>query len=103
MKIGHASTPQADAAALARASAETGAVAARAGQAQQVVGADASTVQLSSAAAGLRAEASTPEFDAAKVERIRAQIAAGTYVVNPEAIADKLIANAQEVLASVKR
>ena len=102
MKIGHASTPQADAAALARANAEIGAAAARAGQAQQAAG-DASTVQLSSAAAGLKAEASAPEFDAAKVERIRAAIAAGTYTVNPEAIADKLIANAQEVLAAAKR
>lgn len=102
MKIGHASTPQADAAVLARANAEIGAAAARAGQAQQAP-ADASTVQLSSAAAGLKAEASTPEFDAAKVERIRQAIAAGTYTVNPEAIADKLIANAQEVLAAARR
>lgn len=103
MKIGHASTPQADAALLARANAETGAAAARAGQAQQQAAAGASTVHLSSAAAGLKAEASAPEFDAAKVERIRAAIAAGTYAVNPEAIADKLIANAQEVLAAARR
>jgi anti-sigma28 factor (negative regulator of flagellin synthesis) len=29
-------------------------------------------------------------------------IARGTFVVNPEAIADKLIANAQELLAKAK-
>ena len=39
-----------------------------------------------------------PTFDAAKVERVKQAIADGTYKVNHEAIADKLIANAQEVL-----
>jgi negative regulator of flagellin synthesis FlgM len=40
-------------------------------------------------------------FDQAKVDRVRQSIANGTYKVNPEAIADKLIANAQDVLGQV--
>lgn len=38
------------------------------------------------------------EFDKAKVERIANAIARGQYVVDHRAIADKLIANAQELL-----
>ena len=38
------------------------------------------------------------DVDTAKVDAVRASIAQGTYVVNPEAIADKLLANAQEML-----
>jgi negative regulator of flagellin synthesis FlgM len=33
-----------------------------------------------------------------KVNAVRASIEQGTYVVNPEVIADKLLANAQEML-----
>lgn len=40
----------------------------------------------------------TGEFDKAKVERIAEAIAQGKFVVNHTAIADKLIANAQELL-----
>lgn len=42
--------------------------------------------------------ASEAEFDAVKVEQVRQAIASGTYAVNPEAIADRLLANAQEML-----
>ncbi|WP_394790096.1 flagellar biosynthesis anti-sigma factor FlgM [Rhodoferax sp.] len=38
------------------------------------------------------------DFDSKKVATIRAAIAGGTYTVNPEAIADKLLSNAQEML-----
>jgi negative regulator of flagellin synthesis FlgM len=59
-------------------------------------------VDLSSRAA-LRAEGLTePTFDAAKVERIAAAIRDGSFKVNAEAIADKLIANAQELLGRAK-
>ncbi len=37
-------------------------------------------------------------IDAKKVEAVRSAIEQGTYVVNAEAIADKLLANAQEML-----
>ena len=39
-----------------------------------------------------------PEVDAGKVSSVRAAIQQGTYKVNAEAIADKLLANAQEIL-----
>ncbi|MCR5865409.1 MAG: flagellar biosynthesis anti-sigma factor FlgM [Aquincola tertiaricarbonis] len=59
---------------------------------------EASTqVTLSSAATSLGD--SSAEFDAAKVERISNAIREGKFQVNPEAIADKLISNAQELLS----
>lgn len=100
MKIGSTSSPAADAAVLARSNAEAGAAAAKARSAQQ--GESTSSVHLSSTASTMLDGAATPEFDAAKVERIRQAIADGSFVVNADAIADKLIANAQEVLGSVQ-
>jgi len=65
--------------------------------------ADASaTVALSSTASTLLSGGASADFDADKVARIGAQIAAGSFKINPEAIADKLIANAQELLTKVK-
>lgn len=59
--------------------------------------AGSSTVELSSAATTLLdADA---DFDAAKVERISNAISQGQYKVNPEAIADRLLANARELLS----
>jgi negative regulator of flagellin synthesis FlgM len=40
----------------------------------------------------------SPDVDTGKVKAVRSAIAQGTYVVNPEAIADKLLSNAQETL-----
>lgn len=40
----------------------------------------------------------TPDVDTAKVSAVRASIANGTYTVNAEAIADKLLSNAKEML-----
>jgi negative regulator of flagellin synthesis FlgM len=56
----------------------------------------------SSTASTLLAGSATPEFDSAKVDRISKAIEDGSFKINPEAIADKLIANAQEVLAKVQ-
>ncbi|MDD5028823.1 MAG: flagellar biosynthesis anti-sigma factor FlgM [Rhodoferax sp.] len=39
-----------------------------------------------------------PDVDQKKVQTVRASIADGSYVVNPGVIADKLLANAQEML-----
>ena len=44
----------------------------------------------------------TGEFDAEKVARMSEAIASGNFKINAEAIADKLIANAQELLVKVK-
>lgn len=59
-------------------------------------------VELSSAA-NLMANPSAADFDAEKVERISQAIAEGSFQVNAELIADKLIANAQELLGKVQR
>ena len=41
------------------------------------------------------------DFDAGKVKAMREAIQNGTFKVNPEAIDDKMLANAQEVFARV--
>ncbi len=57
-------------------------------------------VTVSSMARSLEAAGSseTPDVDTAKVNAMRSAIAQGTYKVNPEAIADKLLSNAGEML-----
>lgn len=78
------------------------------GVANASVGAPASAeasarVELSSTASTLLAGPSTSEFDAAKVARMAQAIQDGSFKVDPQAIADKLIANAQELLGQVPR
>ncbi len=55
-------------------------------------------VALSAAATGLNDVGTDPTFDSAKVDRIAGAIRNGTFKVNAEAIADKLIVNAEELL-----
>jgi negative regulator of flagellin synthesis FlgM len=55
-------------------------------------------VALSTAATALSSSSTEASFDAKKVERIAQAIRDGKFKVNPEAIADKLIVNAQELL-----
>ena len=57
-------------------------------------------VELSNTAASLLSGTggASAEFDADKVARISQSIADGTFKVNPDVIADKLISNAQELL-----
>lgn len=61
------------------------------------------SVQLSSTSTQIQAlETSINEasgFDAAKVEAIKLAISEGKFTINPEAIADKLIASTRELLA----
>lgn len=60
-------------------------------------------VELSTTVAQLAAGGSEGVFDAEKVQRISDAIRNGQFQVNPEAIADKLIANAQELLGNATR
>ena len=53
---------------------------------------------LSPAASALAGAGTDPAFDTAKVERVAQAIRDGKFTVNPEAIADKLILNAAELL-----
>ena len=55
-------------------------------------------VELSATASALSDQGGDPAFDSAKVERIAQAIRDGRFTVNHEAIADKLITNAQELL-----
>ncbi len=43
------------------------------------------------------------DFDSGKVATVKASIQDGTFEVNPEAIADKLLSNAQEMLDRTTR
>lgn len=66
-------------------------------------GADGLSVQASarvtlSQVADDMAHGTSGAFDAEKVARVKAAIADGSYKINAEAIADKLIANARELL-----
>ncbi len=75
--------------------------AATTGQSAAVGGGDSTKVTLSGAASALFDGTVDGAFDEEKVNRIRQSIADGTYQINHGAIADKLIANAQELLGKV--
>lgn len=77
---------------------------AEAGKSTAAPAAGSSTVALSTAATALlngneAVSVSSADFDQAKVDRISNAISQGQYKVDPEAIADKLLANAQELLS----
>ena len=59
-------------------------------------------VALSSTLSQLADSASDGVFDAVKVQRISDAIRDGKFQINPGAIADKLIANAQELMGNAK-
>ena len=74
----------------------------RSGSAQ--AGTASATVQLSATATSLMDNSGGDgSFDAAKVERIAQAIRDGKFQVNHEAIADKLIANATEMLGRTQQ
>jgi negative regulator of flagellin synthesis FlgM len=96
MKIGHLENKAVTPAVGERKSGTAPAPAASAG------GVEASAkVALSSTVSQLTAGSTEGTFDAEKVQRISEAIRDGKFVVNHEAIADKLIANAQELLGNV--
>lgn len=79
----------------------TGATETNRPQAGKTAQAEAGTqVELSSAASSLMSGVKGDEgsFDAEKVARIADAISKGQFTINAEAIADKLIANASEVM-----
>ncbi|MEO8060203.1 MAG: flagellar biosynthesis anti-sigma factor FlgM [Burkholderiales bacterium] len=100
MKIGH--NPNNPAAAPSVASPAPASDAAKANTATATAipsTADASAkIALSSGAASLIQGGSSPDFDTEKVARISQAIDDGTFKINAEVIADKLISNAQELL-----
>ena len=105
MKIGHpADKPAPPAAAPAVAATSASATAAVAVGTRAIAAqADASAkIELSATASTLLTGAATPEFDAEKVARVSKSIEDGSFKINPEAIADKLISNAQELLSKVQ-
>jgi negative regulator of flagellin synthesis FlgM len=103
MKIGHPADKPLPAPAVGTPAAAAEAAKAAPGHAAAAADVDASaTVALSSAAATLLTAGGAGEFDADKVARVAAAIADGSFKINPEAIADKLIANAEELLSKVR-
>lgn len=59
-------------------------------------------VELSNTAASLLSTGANSEFDADKVARIAQAISDGKFEINAEKIADRLIANAHEVLGKAQ-
>lgn len=106
MKIGQpaempkvSSTPPAatGAAAAAKTGAGAGAAAAASSSANSASVAVTVSTQVRTLEQAKRAETAA-EVDSEKVQAVRTAMEQGTYVVNAEAIADKLLSNAQEML-----
>ena len=101
MKIGN--TPD-KAAPVAPLNTGTPAAASETDKAAPAAATDASAkVALSNTASTLLSGSATAEFDTAKVERISQAIGEGKFKINADVIADKLIANAQELLGKAQR
>jgi negative regulator of flagellin synthesis FlgM len=105
MKIGHLDNKPAVASTNAPVSgdrkADSATTAAKAAASTAPGQAASATVALSATAASLSSEgvaSAEGSFDQAKVDRIAQAIRDGNYQINADAIADKLIANAQELL-----
>jgi negative regulator of flagellin synthesis FlgM len=102
MKIGQ--KPELPAAALQAAAKQaaktTGPAAEEAAKSTQVATSSAGVpVSFSNSAKALDPARATTEFDADRVQAMRDKIANGTFSVNAQAIADKLLANTGEILA----
>ena len=106
MKIGHPSDNSIPATSTAPASPSKGAQAATTATADTAKGTQSAgvAVTVSTLARTLSAPkgGDTAMVDMAKVNSVKSAIQKGTYVVNPEAIADKLLSNAQEMLNGTK-
>ena len=60
------------------------------------------SVSLSSSTADALKGGSSDVFNSEKVEAMKQAIASGTFKANPEAIADKMLSNAAEMLGAAK-
>jgi negative regulator of flagellin synthesis FlgM len=98
MKIGQPNDPSVNVTSNNQsAAAKTGAEVANAARSERK--APSPSVTVSGLARGLeKAAANEPEVDAGKVNAMKQAIADKSYVVNAGAIADKLLANAREML-----
>ena len=104
MKIGNSAEQAAQAAEALRAAQDGGkakAAGAASASAPLVSVTESTKVEISGAASAMSSDKSESVFDAEKVARMQEAIANGTYVISPEGIASKLIANARELLQSV--
>ena len=72
--------------------------AAKAGSGSAAAAEPSATVQISDAASIISNADTDGSFDAAKVQRMAQAIREGKFEVDADAIADKLIANTQEIL-----
>lgn len=101
MKIGNNGVDKAVTGANTANRAETGVNASNTGKTGSLEGGPEASakVTLSGTANGLSTAGTEGSFDSAKVDRIKKAIDEGSYKVNPDAIADKLIANAKELLS----
>ncbi|MNN71356.1 anti-sigma28 factor FlgM [compost metagenome] len=97
MKIGQ--KPELPAAVAKQAAKTTGPAAEEASRSAQVATSSAGVSFSSSAKALDSAGRATTDFDADRVKAMREAIANGTFSVNAEAIADKLLTNTGEILA----
>jgi negative regulator of flagellin synthesis FlgM len=105
MKIGQpsdipAALPPTTPAGVAKPGPATGAVASANANAAKSTRSTGVAVSVSQQARALEKSAAdvATDIDTQKIAAVRSAIQDGTYVVNPEAIADKLLANAQEML-----
>lgn len=105
MKVGNLADTPATTAPVQSNHASTPATAAKADAtaATPVVPDASAKIELSSTASTLLAGGGTPEFDVEKVARLSQAIASGTFRIDAEAIADKLISNASELLTRSQR
>ena len=101
MKIGHSADKLAPPATANGTPVATGQAAAANASAIPAAADASAKIELSSTAATLLSGSGGAEFDAEKVARISKAIEEGTFKINPEAIADKLITNAQELLSKI--
>ncbi|NCT81754.1 MAG: flagellar biosynthesis anti-sigma factor FlgM [Comamonadaceae bacterium] len=100
MKIGHSPEGNAGPAKVEQRSAARKPEIAASDVARQAPAASAQVAISSAAKLAASAGGDDGSFDAAKVDRISRAISEGKFTVNANAIADKLVANAQELLGA---